>query len=236
MYFNPRVENKEDNVPVSYWCYKTSEQDMWISMIGCIGDWYWPDFADEFKKKYPDLVPESVKDAETALFETELGKLITILGFSLKGTTKDAMKCAKIWTRIKTPYEVLNQETPAGKYLYKIYEQVNHEYANLLKKALEKEKEGKLILFEYQAGKISLTKDIANELLHRHPDNIIIIAREKGDEMKMSIRSKTIVLTKILEKALEGIEGYGGGHEYACGANIKTKDFAQFIENFKKQL
>ena len=54
--------------------------------------------------------------------------------------------------------------------------------------------------------------------------------------MKISIRSKSVIIPPILEKALEGVEGFGGGHEYACGANVKKKDFDRFIESFKKQL
>ena len=159
--------------------------------------------------------------------------MIQIISFCLKGTTQDAMKCAKIMTRIKTPYEILNQETPAGRYIYKKYEKVNKEYITLLKNALKTKSDGKLLLITYKTDKISLTKDIANELLHRNPKKITIIAREKDDEMKMSIRSKTIVLNPILNKALEDVQGSGGGHEYACGANVKTKDFKKFIKNFK---
>ena len=48
--------------------------------------------------------------------------------------------------------------------------------------------------------------------------------REKDDEMRMSLRSNK-KLPPIIEKALEGIEGYGGGHEYACGACVKKKNF-----------
>ena len=205
-------------------------------MIGCIGDWYWPGFANEFKKKYPDLLPKEIKDPETALFETELGKLIGIISFSLKGTTQQAMQCTKIMTRIKTPYEILKQETPAGKFIYKKFEKVDKEYQALLKKALKQKSKDKLLIFHYLHGKISLTKDIANELLHRNPDKIIIIAREKSDEMKMSIRSKTKIIPPILKKALADVEGYGGGHEYACGANVKKRDFERFIESFKSQL
>jgi len=39
-----------------------------------------------------------------------------------------------------------------------------------------------------------------------------------------------------LEKALVGIDGYGGGHEHACGAAIKKHDFKKFIENIEAQL
>lgn len=234
MYFNPRIEEPKDNIPVSYLCYQVVKEDLWISMVGCIGDWYWPDTAKEFKKKYPDLLPKNIKDPEDALFDTELGKLIQIIGFSLKGSTKEAMTCAKILTRIKEPYEILKQETSAGRYLYKKYERNNDDYQILLKKALEQKSDDNLLVFEYLHGKISFTKDLANELLHRNPEKIIIIAREKSEEVKMSIRSKKKIIPPILEKALAGVEGYGGGHEHACGANVKRRDFERFLDNFKR--
>lgn len=232
-YYNPRESNYSDNIPVSALCYDVVQEDMWISMLGSIGDWYWPSFAEEFKKEYPDLLPEDVKDPETALFETKLGELIKIVSFILKGKTSEVMKCVKILTRIKSPYEILNGTTPAGKYILKEYRSANKEYEKLLKKSLEQKPDGKLLIFRYLHGKISFTKDIANELLHRHPDKIIIIAREKSDEMKMSIRSKKTILPPIIQKALSGVEGFGGGHEYACGANVKKKDCEKFIEQFK---
>ena len=37
-----------------------------------------------------------------------------------------------------------------------------------------------------------------------------------------------------MEKALQGVQGYGGGHLHACGANIKVEDFDRFVDNIKK--
>lgn len=234
LYFNPRIQKPTDNIPISYICYQVVQQDLWISMAGCIGDWYWPSFASKFRKAYPDLLPSFIKNAESALFESRLGKLIDILSFSLKGKTQEVIKCVKIMTRIKTPYEILNQTTPAGKYIYKRFDKINNEYQPLLNRAIEQKPKNKLLIFSYLHGKISFTKDIANELLHRNPDKITIIAREKAGEMKISIRSKTKKIPPILNKALVGIDGFGGGHEHACGANIKKSDFKRFIETFKK--
>ena len=130
----------------------------------------------------------------------------------------------------------MNQETPAARFVYKRYEEVEKEYSQLLDKALKQKPEEKILLFVYLHGNISFTKDIANELLHRFPDKIILIAREKTGEMKISLRSKHLNIKPILEKALQGIEGYGGGHEHACGTNIDGDDYRQFIHNFKAQL
>ena len=52
----------------------------------------------------------------------------------------------------------------------------------------------------------------------------------------MSLRSSTLDLPPILEHALRGVEGYGGGHEHACGACVKVEDWDLFLEQFKEQL
>ena len=235
-YFNPRVKNPKNNIPASFLCYQVVQQDLWIAMAGCIGDWYWPDFTDKFKKEYPDLLPKNINKPEDALFETKLGKLIRIMEFSLKGKTSEAIKNVKILTRIKSPYEIINQITSQGKYITKRADKIEKEYQSLFKKALDTKPENSILLFNYLAGKISFTKDLSNELIHRFPNKIVIVAREKGDEMKISIRSTKMIIPPILEKALQNVEGFGGGHEHACGANVKKKDFKKFIENFKNLL
>jgi single-stranded DNA-specific DHH superfamily exonuclease len=234
-YFNPMLKGK--NIPPSEICYKVVKQDLWIAMAGCIGDWYMPCFKDEFCKKYPDLMDSSIEKPEKALFSTRLGKLIKILSFNLKGTTQSAMKSAKVLTRIETPYEILDQTTPRGAFIYKNYEKVNKEYEHLLEKAKKNKTKDKILLFTYRHDKISLTKELSNELLYKYPKKIIIIGREKSGEMKCSIRTgEGIAIPDALARALQGIEGYGGGHEHACGAVVKKEDFKKFIENLRTEL
>ena len=235
-YYNPRKQNPKDNTPVSYLCYKVANQDQWISMVGVIGDWTIPDFYDEFKKEFPDLL-EKDGNPGTILYETKLGKLVRIFSFILKGKTQDAMKSVKILTRIRSPYEILDQKTPAGKFLYKRFEKINQEYETILGDILKQKYTDEIVVYLYQADKMSFTGDLANELLHRLPNKIIILGREKNGEIKLSMRSGGKVnLLKILQKALVGIQGYGGGHEYACGACVKKEDFEQFIKNIREQL
>jgi len=239
LYFNPRAKDPKDqslNVPTSYLCYQVVKQDLWIAMIGIVGDWHYPDIAEEFKKQYPDMLAKEIKDPESALFESKLGNLIEMVSFSLKGSTQDAMKCVKILTRINSPYEITKQETPGGKYLYKKYSEMKKEYQAMLNTAIKQKPIGKLLVFRYPSGSTSFTKDLANELLHRFPEYVIIIAREKDDELKMSLRSKTAVILPILLKVFEQVDGHGGGHEMACGANVKAAEFDKFLELFAKEL
>ena len=236
-YFNPRVSNVSDNYPASYLCYKVSGrvEDLWIAMAGIVGDWMIPEFAGEFAEKYPDLWGKGVKKPDDALFETELGKLIKVFGFILKGPTSDAVKCVKILTRINDPYEILHQKTPAGKYLFRKYEKINEGYKTVFESAKDAVTEDRFLIHVYK-GEQSFSGEISNEILHFYPDKIILIGRERQGEVRMSIRGsgKNLILP-ALKEALKGVDGYGGGHEYACGAAVKKKDFDRFVEKFKSR-
>ncbi len=236
-YFNPRVHKEHIIYPVTNICYDVVQQDLWIAMVGCVGDWHIPSFKDEFCEKYPDLLDKDIKEAPKALFESKLGELVKVFNFILKGSAGDAMKCVKVLTRIKTPYEILNQETSQGKYIYGKYEKINENYEKLLediKKSVKKE--DKFVVYTYPDNKMSFTGEVSNELLYLHPDKIIIIAREKSGEMRMSLRSSKIIIPPILEKALVGTQGYGGGHENACGACVKKEEFEGFIERLREEV
>ena len=234
-YFNPRVSKWEDNHPTSYMCHQVVQQDLWIAAVGCIADWFIPPFINDFKKEFPDLIDKPYKMPGDIIYDSRLGHLIRIFSFVLKGKTDDVMKCIKVIARIHSPYEILNQETAQGKFIYKRYEQVNKMYEPLLKdvlKTAEKTKD-KLAIFNYKDDKTSFTSDLSNEAIYRFPNKIILIAREKNDEMKCSLRSSKTVLPPLIEKCFVGLDGYGGGHEHACGLNIKTRDFEEFVRRFK---
>ncbi|RLE38749.1 hypothetical protein DRJ17_03045 [Candidatus Woesearchaeota archaeon] len=229
-YFNPRTRNPKDNFPVSYICYLAVKGELWIAMLGTVGDWFMPKFAKTFMKRYPDLLPANIKKPEDALFKTRLGDLIRISSFVTKGKISEVMKCVKIFTRIKSPYEILNQETAQGKYIYRRYEKINKEYKILLRRILKSKKGKKILVFPYKEIKHCFTKELANELLYLFPDKVILIAREKAGEMKTSLRARDVVLPPIVKKVFTEIEGYGGGHEHACGAVVKKKDFDRFVK------
>ena len=248
-YFNPRISNWEDNHPTSYMCHQIVESEskasdaehrmyLWIATVGCVADWFIPSFINEFKKEFADLIENPYKVPGDVIYNSKLGHLIRIFSFILKGKTNDVMKCIKILTRIESPYEILNQETAQGKFIYKRYEQVNKLYEPLLDDVLKtaEKTEDKLVIFTYKDDRSSFTSDLSNEAIYRFPDKVILIGREKNDEMKCSLRSSKTILPILIEKALIGLEGYGGGHEHACGLNIKTADFDEFLRRFKEMI
>jgi len=233
-YFNSRKDGFGE--PTSCICYRVVKQDLWIAACGTVGDWYLPDFISEFSKEYPDLLPAKITKPEKALYETKIGELARILSFILKGKTSEVLSCVKILTRIKTPYELLNAETSQANFIIKRFNKIKEDYNLMLDEALKHSKGEKMILFKY-SNRMSFTSDLSNELLYRFPRKLIIIAREKDGEMKCSLRSSGhLSVSKILKKALINIDGYGGGHEHACGACIKKEDFEKFVENTRKEL
>jgi len=235
-YFNPRVKDKEDNTPATRICYEVAKQDMWIAAVGCIGDWNIPDFMEEFKEKYEGFVGIESDDPGDIYFETKLGKLVRVFSYILKGKTSDANKCFKILTRIEGPNEIMNQSSPGGKFIYKKFEKINKGYEGLLNEAVKVAGDDKLLVYIYGSDNMSFTGDLSNELIHKFPNKVVLVGREKSGEIKMSLRSSKILLPPVIEKALAGIEGYGGGHEYACGANVKKEDFDGFVESIKEQI
>lgn len=242
-YYNPLKHKSKlfnpDTRPTTYWAYKTvgkdRPQDMWLAMVGCVGDWFVPEFHKDFSKKYPDLLPKDlkIKSPGTVLFETRLGLLCKIINFNLKYPTKEAMTAVKILTRINDPMEILDQTSAAGKYIYKNYLFFNDIYEKM--KSQVKITEDPLVLFEYE-DRYSLTSDLSNELMYNNPEKVILIARLKSDKYVCSFRSVNIAVRPLLEKALVGVDGYGGGHEHACGGGVAIADWPKFLENLRREM
>jgi len=235
-YYNPLKNNSEDNRPTSYWCYKITQksEDLWLALVGCISDCHLPDFAKEFSEKYPDLLPSSLKDPFDILFETKLNKLVNIFLFILKDKTSEVKKSVSILSRIKDPYELINQSTPKAKYLYKKIKKALTEYQNLINEAVLEAPKEDLFIFYAHSKKLAMTGEISNELMHKFPDKLIIVAREKNDKMKISLRGWKYDIRTIFEKSMEGLDAFGGGHLHACGGDIPKENWSEFISRIKK--
>ena len=228
-YFNPRIKKPDEYTPVTSICYEVVKQDIWLAAAGSVADYSIPKFFNEFKKKYPELAGKA-KDIEKIIYDTKLGRLIKILGYTLKGKSDDVRKAVNIIKSIKEPSELLEPKEGPAKWVYKRYSEINKEYQELLSDAL-KQKYEDILVFLYEEKKHSFSSELVNEIKHRIPNKkIYIVGREKSGDVRIAIRSSKINLIPILNKALEKVEGFGGGHPYACGASIKKKDFERFLE------
>lgn len=240
-YYNPLKHKSKkyvpDNRPTSYWAYEAvkNENDMWIAMVGCTSDWFIPDFYKKFSEKYPELLPKDlkIKNPGTVLYETKLGLLCKIIGFNLKYSSKDAMTAVKILSRITDPLDIIDQRTPEGKYLYKKYLHINEVYERV--KSWVKITPERLVLCEYENMQ-AFSKELSNDLMYAYPEKFILIARKKNDRYICSLRAEKFNVREIQERALVGIDGYGGGHEHACGGAVKEHDWQRFLENLRREL
>ncbi|MBS3136819.1 hypothetical protein J4232_00155 [Candidatus Woesearchaeota archaeon] len=235
-YLNPRNYIDADNRPTNYWAYLIVQQDQWIAIVGCLSDWFLPEFAAEFSSKYPEMLPSNITKVDEALFTTKIGGLSRIFSFILKGKSDDAKKCIKILTRLEHFDEVLHQTTAQGKFVYQKFEAINKEYLETLDNTKNAQIVGNLLLYKYSEMKTSFTSDLSNELLFKNPGKAILICREKSGEMKCSMRGANYDLPTIIHKSLEGLQGYGGGHTHACGVCVKLRDWDVFLERVKKEI
>ena len=232
--YNPRKWDKEDNRPTAYWCYRIVEENLWIGMIGTVGDWYLPkEYLGKFRKDH-GLLKEDVKEPGEALFNTEFGKLVRIFNFVLKESVTNVKNVVSVLLKIEDPFDILEGKTSKGRFVYKMYEKINKGYDELLEKALDEIKDEKVIVFIYSAKKTTFTGDLGNELLYKFPDRLIIIGRVKEDRVMFSLRSGKYKVSPLVKKAVSKVEGHGGGHLYSCGANIAKEDYVKFIEEIKK--
>lgn len=244
-YFNPKkffADKRENAPPVSSIIYNSlrlitdNPTIKWISIIGCLGDWYVPEYLREydfgFKIKKDDI--------EYLLYETDFKRLIRIFLFLQKGKKQIVKQNIKAMMKIKNPSEILNATTENARFILRRVRGVENNYNRMLHDALSKLKtqKDKVIIYVYKSESFeySLSAELSNELLHLFPNKIILVCRHKDDEYRCSLRSKDIVISKIVEKVVKQIDGYGGGHKTACGACIKEYDFKRFIELFKEEI
>lgn len=231
-YYNPFF-NDSTNEPVSYMCYKIAnkKEDIWLAVIGNISDCYMPDFYHEFQEKYPELGKKSPKSAFDLLYKSEIGKIARILDFSLKDTTTNVVNMIKFMMKVKGPMDIF-EENQKTKQILKRHDEINSKYQALMKKAREQAKEN-LIYFQY-GGSLSLSGNLANQLIYEFPDKIVVVVYIKNDVANISLRGSKDIRKLTLE-AIEGIEGAtGGGHKNATGAKISVSDLPKFKEKIEQ--
>jgi single-stranded DNA-specific DHH superfamily exonuclease len=236
-YFNPMLKS-ENTIPTTYLAHKiTEEKDLFLGTLGSISDWYFPEYVKEFSKKYPDLLSSKIKTPPEAIFDSKLGELINIFSLSLKKSTSKVHKIANLLLKIEDPYELLEAKTSRSKFIQREVGPLLVDYNKVIR-YIQKQKptRDKLFILELPKTKNSYTSTVSNYVIYKHPKKIIIIIRKKEDRIMMSLRSHKINIRDPLTKALEGLDGFGGGHENACGASINIGQFEEFIQKFKEYL
>jgi len=232
-YYNPLFNKKKSDEPVTALCYQITnkKEDIWLAVVGCISDRFFPGFYKEFEKKYPELTIKS-KKAFDILYKSQIGRIAKLFGAGLKDRTTNVINMLRFLMKVKTPYEVL-EETSKNQTMHHRFNEINTHYQKLLKKAIAiGKKSGKLLFFQY-SGNMSISGELANELTYLFSGKIVVVAYIKGIQVNLSIRGRKI--RKLFLKAIGGIEGAtGGGHEDAVGGRVRLEDLEKFRENFEK--
>jgi single-stranded DNA-specific DHH superfamily exonuclease len=231
-YYNP-FHNNETNEPVSYLCYKitNNKEDIWLAMIGNISDCYMPDFYSQFEKKYPEFAKKNPKSAFDVLYNSEIGRISRILDFSLKDTVTNVISMSKFMMNVKHPTDIL-EENSKTKQILKRYNEINTKYQALMTKARALAGE-KVIYFQYGGG-LSLSANLANQLIFEFPDKIIIVVYISGDVANISLRGGKDI-RKLTLAAIDGIDGAtGGGHKNATGAKMSVSYLPKFKERIEE--
>ncbi len=209
-----------------------------MATLGVTADWFaMPEILDKVREKYPSLLDDDQNEVEEILFDSRLGKLIRIISFNLKGDVESSMNSVLTLLRTKTPEEILDRESRKGKYLYRKYAELEERYRPMLERALEKaDSSDKFLVFKYEHQGTSFTSELSNELIARFPDKIVVVARHHDGDYKCSMRSASVRIDEVVEKATEEAGGYGGGHRMSCGGLVPDENFDEFIQTLKDEL
>jgi len=233
-YYNPVLTSKT-NEPVTALVYQISQkkEDLWVAVVGCISDGYIPDFYEEFKEKWPELGVKTENPFEV-LYKSRIGEVARIFSGGLKDTTTNVVNMLRFLVRAQSPYDVL-EENSKNYSMHKRFKQIDTKYQRLLEKGKSlAAKSGKLVFFRY-SGDLSVSGELANELMFTFHEKIICVAFVKGSRVNLSLRGKNIK-EKFL-KAIEGIESAtGGGHKDAVGGQMNASDLDEFNERLEREV
>jgi len=217
--------------PTSYIAQKVFErkEDLWLSMIGCVGDSFAPDFAPEFEKTSPELFNSKLEPLE-ALNATEIGKMAKMLNFGLMDTTTNVVKLIKYLFRARNAYDLL-EENHQTRQFHKRYSELNGFFRKQIDKAESNYNPSNPVLIHTYSGNTSMSSEISNRLYYNHQDKLIVVAFKRPEKVNISLRGKRAL--EVTTKAIENIDGAtGGGHEVATGAMVPIDDW----ETFKKKV
>ena len=224
-YYNPLP----DKVPTTFLAQKIFErsEDLWLAMIGCIGDVYMPDFAEEFEKLSPELFNSKIEALE-AQQTTEIGKMCRMLNFGLMDTTTNVVSLIKYLFTAKNAYDIL-EENAKTKQFHTRYAELNSIFQKQIDKAESNLDKKSKIVFHSYSGDTSMSSVISNRLYFKYPGKLIFVAFKKSDKVNISLRGENAL--KITLAAIKYIDGAtGGGHEVATGSTVPTDEFEKFKE------
>jgi len=231
VHVNPRFKQKDAYIPVSAMMLEILKRlgkdvngYIWVSAMGCIGDYAFnckPVYL--CKKHYPELfeprarIKSGVERVSAIISAKESEGAEMVLDILLKSedfNSFEAEKELKIWK------ERIDEEIHK---LIEIFEK---------KKCVDE----KIHLITYEINtRFGLTAMISSTISEMFPEYVILVYKKSGDGWKISLRCQSgkVDLNRVIRKCLEKGDS-GGGHEKAAGGFVYNIEV--FKECLKKQL
>jgi len=217
-YYNPVENGSGKNIPTTLICYEVVKNisDMWIAVIGSISDGLIPDFYNDFLKKYPDLGRES-KNSLEILYKSEIGRISRIFSAGLKNSISNVVEMMKFLIESESPYDILGDSKKMIN-TNKRFEYIEKRREKLISQAIRDFDNEEVLFFKY-GGDMSISADLANELMYRFPNKTVIVAYIRGANVNISARGDNV--KDLILSSISSIEGAsGGGHRDAVGAQM----------------
>jgi single-stranded DNA-specific DHH superfamily exonuclease len=135
--------------------------------------------------------------------------------------------------KIKDVYDIMH-ENKQNKEFHLRANQLTKIYDKHIEKAENNLTDEKLLVYTY-SGDTAMSSELANGIYFKHKNKFIVVAFRKQDKLNASIRGKSA--KKILAKIIKKMPFVtGGGHEEACGAQIPTELFEEFVRRVRDEI
>ncbi len=216
---NPRLVGLPP-YPASYVAYAIFGGPAWIALTGVTNDWglkMTPKLVSIVKRQNPGFI--SGKTQEEVYIKDKVGKLGRSIDalIALRGKA-GAKRAVKLMAT--SPSQALSALRPA-------FDRIEKEIAVVLTKP---ERMGHLLFLGIQSRHSIKSQVIQRlKLNSSYAGKTLLVSQRAGKIVQFSLRSSKIDLTKLIEKALRGLEGEGGGHPLASGGWVAASDFEKFL-------
>lgn len=204
----------------------------WKACPGIIGDIayvQWKSFVDEQLKKINGKI---TKDP----FHNIFGKMAEMFS---QTECYDYRKVGIIFNTLwkaKNPNDVLKSNLK--KYSTIVQKEIDYYMRHAKKLAVFYPKK-QLIIYEIKP-KYNIKSNLSTVLSMIYPNSTLILAsldkQKKNYTLSLRRQDQKIKMNELIEKALIGLQGSGGGHIPAAGGRVARKDFEKFKENVLKLL
>ncbi|MBS3127758.1 hypothetical protein J4410_01310 [Candidatus Woesearchaeota archaeon] len=198
----------------------------WKACPGIIGDMaylQWKSFVDNEITKHGYQTTKNP-------FDMIFGKIAELCSQTECYDYRKVKRVFAILWKAKKPEEVLQSELK--KYQKFVQKEIDYYKKNMKKLAEFYPK--KELIFYVITPKYNIKSNLSTILSMKEPHKTMILAsldkQKKGYTLSLRRQDQKVKMNDLVEKALSGLQGSGGGHIPAAGGRVAKKDFLKFKE------